>query len=71
MVRDAVPPEQVGKAMAGVNLSYFLGAAVLQALSGPVVHATSIAGGLLFFAGAVALCTLLFVVLTRRPVTGR
>lgn len=66
LAREAVPPEQVGKALAAVNLAYFLGAATLQAASGPVVHATGIAGGLLFFAAALAVCTVLFLVLTRR-----
>ncbi|WP_376094906.1 nitrate/nitrite transporter [Roseomonas sp. CCTCC AB2023176] len=66
LTRAAVPPEQTGKALAAVNLSFFLGAAVLQAASGAVVHATSIAGGLVFFAVAVAVCTLAFLALTRR-----
>ena len=66
LAREAVPPERVGKALAAVNLSYFLGAAVLQAASGAVVHAAGIAGGLVFFAGAVAVSTVLFLVLTRR-----
>ncbi|SHJ79027.1 Predicted arabinose efflux permease, MFS family [Roseomonas rosea] len=63
--RAAVPPDQAGKALAGVNLSFFAGAAVLQAASGAVVSAAGIAAGLIFLAAAVAACTLGYAALTR------
>jgi predicted MFS family arabinose efflux permease len=64
--RAAVPPDQAGKALAGVNLSFFAGAAALQAASGAVVSAAGIAAGLFFLAAAVAACTLGYAALTRR-----
>ncbi len=66
LTRDAVPAESSGKAMAAVNLSFFLGTAVLQAVSGPVVAGTSIGGGLLFYAACLAASTVAFLLLTRR-----
>ncbi|WP_458097525.1 MFS transporter [Roseomonas sp. WA12] len=68
--RAAVPPEQAGKALAGVNLSFFAGAAILQAGSGPVVAAGGLGAGLLFLSLATALCTLLYLALTRRAAAG-
>ncbi|HEY8611777.1 MAG TPA: MFS transporter [Roseomonas sp.] len=64
--RAAVPPEQAGKALSGVNLSFFAGAAILQAASGPVVATAGTGAGLMFFALAAGLCTLLYLALTRR-----
>lgn len=64
--RAAVPPEVAGKALAGVNLSFFAGAAALQALSGPVVSAGGTGAGLLFLALATALAALGYLLLTRR-----
>ncbi|MCR0984223.1 MFS transporter [Roseomonas populi] len=63
--RAAVPPEQAGKALSGVNLSFFAGAAVIQAASGPVVAGSGLAAGLLFLAAATAACTLGYLWLTR------
>ncbi|WP_424136667.1 MFS transporter [Roseomonas chloroacetimidivorans] len=66
LTRAVVPPEQVGKAMSAVNLSYFAGAAVLQAASGPVVLWAGIGAGLLFFAALLVVGTLLFLALDKR-----
>jgi MFS family permease len=66
LARAAVPPEQVGKALSALNLSFFLGAAVLQAASGPVVAAVGIGAGLLFFAAALVVGVALFLWVTRR-----
>ncbi|MBP0493383.1 MFS transporter [Pararoseomonas indoligenes] len=63
--RAAVPAEQAGKALSGVNLSFFAGAAILQAASGPVVATAGLATGLLFLAAATAACTLGYLWLTR------
>jgi predicted MFS family arabinose efflux permease len=66
MTRAVVAPDQVGKAMSAVNLSFFAGAAVLQAASGPVGAAGGVGVALAFFAGAVLLGTALFVATTRK-----
>ncbi|WP_338662045.1 MFS transporter [Pararoseomonas sp. SCSIO 73927] len=63
--RAAVPPEMAGKALSGVNLSFFAGAAVIQAASGPVVAGAGLASGLLFLAATTAACTLGYLWLTR------
>ncbi|MBP0446143.1 MFS transporter [Roseomonas sp. SSH11] len=65
--RAAVPPDQAGKALAGVNLSFFAGAALLQAASGPVVAMAGTGAGLVFFGAAVAACALLYAAMTRKP----
>jgi len=66
VARTAVPAAQTGKAMSGVNLAFFSGAACLQAISGPVVAADGIGAGLAFFALCIAASTALFVLLTRK-----
>jgi predicted MFS family arabinose efflux permease len=65
MTRAVVPPEQVGKALSAVNLSFFLGAAVLQAATGPVAALGGIGAALAFLAVAVLVATGLFVCFTR------
>ncbi|HEV7274667.1 MAG TPA: MFS transporter [Devosiaceae bacterium] len=57
--RQSVPAEHAGKALAAVNLAFFAGAAVIQALSAPVVSIWGLSGvigflGLLSIAGALA-----------------
>jgi predicted MFS family arabinose efflux permease len=66
VVRSAVASEQAGKALSAANLSYFTGAAVIQAASGPVVAAAGIGAGLLFLAAMLTIGTLLFLWMTRR-----
>ncbi|PZW38521.1 putative MFS family arabinose efflux permease [Humitalea rosea] len=61
LTREAISAEHVGRAMAAVNLSFFLGAAVLQAASGPVGAWGGPGAALAFLAGCVAVCTLLFM----------
>jgi predicted MFS family arabinose efflux permease len=70
MTRAVVPPEQVGKALSAVNLSFFLGAAVLQATTGPVAALGGIGAALAFLAIAVLVATGLFVRFTRGQRTG-
>jgi hypothetical protein len=65
MTRAAVAPEQAGKALSGVNLSFFLGTAVLQAASGPVAAAGGTGAALVFLALANLVCTGLFLATTR------
>ncbi|MBO1075601.1 MFS transporter [Roseomonas marmotae] len=66
MTRAVVPPEQAGKALSAVNLSFFLGTAVLQGASGPVAAAWGIGAALAFLALANLACTLFFAMSTRR-----
>jgi predicted MFS family arabinose efflux permease len=66
MTRAAVPPEQAGKALSAVNLSFFLGTAVLQAASGPVAAGWGVGAALFFLALANLACTALFLATTRR-----
>lgn len=61
VARSAVPVAQTGRALAAVNLSFFGGAAVLQAASGPAAALGGIGAAIAVFAGAVVLCTLLFL----------
>ncbi|UFN50613.1 MFS transporter [Roseomonas sp. OT10] len=65
LTRAAVAPDQVGKALSAVNLSFFLGAAVLQPASGLVASNWGIGAALTFLALALAGCTLGFLLLTR------
>jgi MFS family permease len=60
LTRAAVPPAQVGRALSAVNFSFFLGAAVLQAASGPVAAWGGPAAALSFFALVLVVCTGLF-----------
>jgi predicted MFS family arabinose efflux permease len=61
LVRAAVPPERVGRALSAMNVSFFGGAAVLQAASGMAASAGGVAAALLVFAAALAVCTLAFL----------
>jgi MFS family permease len=66
MTRAVVPPEQVGKALSAVNLSFFLGTAVLQVASGPVAASGGTGAALVFLSASVLVGTALFVQATRR-----
>lgn len=57
--RAAVPPEEAGKALAAVNFSFFIGAAVMQMASGMAVSWGGIAAGLAFFGLALVAAALL------------
>jgi hypothetical protein len=66
LVRAAVPPEQAGRALSAANLFFFLGAAVLQMLSGPMAAWGGVAAALGTFAAGLILCTAGFLLLLRR-----
>jgi predicted MFS family arabinose efflux permease len=66
LVRGAVPPEQTGRALSAANLSFFLGAAVLQAVSGLMAGWGGVGAALLTFAAALVICPLLFLALQPR-----
>lgn len=61
LVRAAVPPERVGRALSAMNVSFFGGAAVLQAASGVAASAGGVGAALLVFAAALVVCTLAFL----------
>jgi len=66
IVRAAVPPAQAGRALSALNVSFFLGAALLQAASGVMAGFGGVAAALATFAVALLLCTLGFMALTPR-----
>ncbi|WP_237213565.1 MFS transporter [Falsiroseomonas oryziterrae] len=66
LVRAAVPAEQAGRALSAANLSFFLGAAVLQGLSGLMAGWGGVAAALSTFAGGLILCSIGFLVLRRQ-----
>jgi predicted MFS family arabinose efflux permease len=66
LVRAAVRPDQAGRALSAANLSFFLGAAVLQMLSGPMAAWGGLAAALGTFAAGLVLCTAGFLLLLRR-----
>jgi predicted MFS family arabinose efflux permease len=65
MTRAAVPPEDAGKALSAVNLSFFLGAAMLQAASGAVGSAGGSGAAIAFLALVLLGCSLVFLRMTR------
>jgi MFS family permease len=64
IVRAAVPPEQAGRALSAVNVSFFLGAALLQSASGVMAGWAGVGAALATFAVALVLCTAGFWALT-------
>ncbi|KAA2213175.1 MFS transporter [Teichococcus oryzae] len=65
MTRAAVRPEDAGKALSAVNLSFFLGGAVLQSLSGTVAGTYGVGAAIGFLAVILLFCTAAFLTLTR------
>ncbi|WID99880.1 MFS transporter (plasmid) [Bosea vestrisii] len=67
MARGAVPPQNAGKALAAVNLSFFAGAAVLQFCTGPISASLGLAAIMLFLAAVLVVAAIIFALLTKRP----
>ena len=65
MTRQMVPSEHVGKALSAVNLSFFLGTAVMQSATSPIAAAFGLPVVLMAMAGMLTCGTILFFVLTR------
>lgn len=65
MTRQVVPAEHVGKALSAVNLSFFLGTAVMQSATSPIAAAFGMPAVLMAMAGMLTCGTILFFVLTR------
>lgn len=64
MGRGAVSPDNAGKALAAVNLSFFGGAAVIQALTSPIARLWGLPAVMVFLAAVVLAATVAFLVLT-------
>ncbi|MBV1799765.1 MFS transporter [Siccirubricoccus sp. G192] len=65
LVRAAVAPEQTGRALSALNISFFGGAAVLQAVSGVAAAWGGVAAALGTFAVALLVCSGGFLLLRR------
>lgn len=66
MARVVVAPENVGKALAAVNLAFFAGAAILQSCTGPIAASFGI-GAVMVFLSAVLIGTATAFALLTRP----
>lgn len=66
LVRAAVPPDRVGRALSAMNISFFGGAAVLQGVSGAAAAAGGVGAALLVFPAALVVCTAAFLALPGR-----
>jgi MFS family permease len=66
MVRAVVPPERAGRALSALNIAFFGGAAVMQAVSGLAAAWGGVGAALASFALALILCTSGFLLLRRR-----
>lgn len=65
LVRAAVPPEQTGRALSAVNIAFFGGAAVFQAVSGVAASAGGVAAALATFAVGLLACSAGFLLLRK------
>lgn len=65
MTRQVSGVENVGKAMSAVNLSFFLGTAVMQSVTSPIAATWGLPAVLISMAVFLTVCTLVFFVLTR------
>jgi predicted MFS family arabinose efflux permease len=64
MSRQLVDAQVAGKALAAVNLAFFLGAALMQSVTGAVAALAGLPAVLLFMAAMLLLGTLIFLVYT-------
>lgn len=64
--RALVAPEQTGRALSAVNISFFGGAAAMQAVSGVAASIGGVGAALCSFAAALVLCSAGFLFLRRR-----
>ncbi|MDB5617516.1 MFS transporter [Tardiphaga sp.] len=64
MTRQVVPAEHVGKALSAVNLSFFLGTAVMQSATSPIAAAFGLPAVLIAMAAMLATGAVAFYILT-------
>ncbi|WP_439373969.1 MFS transporter [Bradyrhizobium sp. PMVTL-01] len=65
MSRQLVDAQVAGKALAAVNLAFFLGTALMQSVTGAVAALAGLPAVLLFMAAALAFGVLIFLIYTR------
>lgn len=65
MVRQAVAPENIGKALSASNLAFFLGTAVMQSITSPVAAYWGLPAVLIVMAVCLTTGALIFFALTR------
>ncbi|WP_398477237.1 MFS transporter [Tardiphaga sp.] len=65
MVREAVAPENIGKALSAANLAFFLGTAVVQSVTSPVAAYWGLPAVLIVMAVCLTTGALIFFALTR------
>ncbi|UPK33541.1 MFS transporter [Bradyrhizobium sp. 186] len=65
MSRQLVDAQTAGKALAAVNLAFFLGAALMQSITGAVAALAGLPAVLLFMAAALVVGVLIFLAYTR------
>lgn len=68
MVRQAVAPENIGKALSAANLAFFLGTAVIQSVTSPVAAYWGLPAVLIVMAVCLTIGASLFFALTRPSV---
>jgi predicted MFS family arabinose efflux permease len=66
MSRQLVDAQATGKALAAINLAFFLGAALMQSVTGAVAALAGLPAVLLFMAAALLIGTLIFLAYTSR-----
>lgn len=66
MGRAAVEPDQAGKALAAVNLSFFVGAAVIQTLTSPLATLWGLPAVMGFLGMTLVMASVVFLILTRK-----
>jgi hypothetical protein len=66
VTRALVPPERTGRALSAVNISFFGGAAAMQAISGVASATGGVATALSSFAVALLVCSGGFLILRQR-----
>ncbi|TPQ35637.1 MFS transporter [Bradyrhizobium guangdongense] len=67
MSRQLVDAQTAGKALAAVNLAFFLGAALMQSITGAVAALAGLPAVLLFMATGLTIGSLIFLAYTSRP----
>lgn len=65
MSRQLVDAQTAGKALAAINLAFFLGAALMQSMTGAVAAFAGLPAVLLFMVAALLLGALIFLAYTR------
>lgn len=70
MVRQAVAPENIGKALSAANLAFFLGTAVMQSITSPVAAYWGLPTVLIVMSACLITGALIFFALTRPPALG-